>query len=223
MRRYTFYLSVALLAFGIGLFVVFKFYIKPNEQPFIVEKPQTVKNNLVSKTDEDFAVDLTNAEFYNGLYFVCEDKELKVFWLDFLREKDIQESLPKTEYRSIVVYNCSERLRTRRFDLNNDGNVEYIVELISVHVCGAKSNCPRVIYEQKNGEFKRLLSHKASLLIEPKNTKTRGYQDLEIFFNTEPNGGYVEKYKFDGKIYKLKNCFNVDLNNSLERTKCWDL
>ncbi len=28
MRRYTFYLSVALLAFGIGSFIVFKFYLK---------------------------------------------------------------------------------------------------------------------------------------------------------------------------------------------------
>jgi len=223
MRRTTFYLSVALMAFGVGSFVVFMFHFELNEQPLNVEKIQISENSSEIKTNELFEGDLTNIESFNGYRFVCEDKQLKFFWLNFLREKDVQESLPKKEFDSDVVYNCSEKLQIERIDLNDDGNAEYNVELIDSGICSSKSNCPRMIYERKNGEFKRLLSHKASLLIELENRKTKGYRDLRIVFNTGPYGGYVEEYKFDGKKYKLENCFSRwSDDDGLKRIKCWN-
>ncbi len=46
MRRYTFYLSVALLAFGIGWFVVFKFYLKRAEQTVITQTREMNKSEI---------------------------------------------------------------------------------------------------------------------------------------------------------------------------------
>ena len=77
-----------------------------------------------------------------------------------------------------------------------------------------------MIYERKNGEFKRLLSHKVSLLIELENRKTKGYRDLRIVFNTGPYGDLVEKYKFDGNKYKLQSCFSGWSDDRLKRIKC---
>ncbi len=52
MSRSIFYLSVALFAFGIGSFVVFKFYFKTNEQPTIVSPNEAEISNNVKQISE---------------------------------------------------------------------------------------------------------------------------------------------------------------------------
>lgn len=66
MRHFAFYLSVALLTFGIGSFVVFKFHIKPSEQTSIVEKVEIKVNTSEIKDDE--------------VKYGCTEKEVEPFW-----------------------------------------------------------------------------------------------------------------------------------------------
>ena len=66
MRRIVFYLSVALLAFGIGSFVGVKFYLKSVEQLPIAEKIQITES--VPKVE--------NQQIKYG----CKDKEDELFW-----------------------------------------------------------------------------------------------------------------------------------------------
>jgi hypothetical protein len=223
MRRFALYLSVALLAFGMGSLIVFKLYFKPNEQSLIDKNEQAIENVLRIRTPEPAAEDLSSTETFNGYHFLCEDKQLKFFWLSFLKEKSVQKALPKKEYNDNVVYNCSHKLKIFRIDLNDDGNDEYNVALIDSGICSSKSNCPRMIYEQNDGEFNQLLFNEASLLVELGNNRTKGYQDLNIVFNTGPGGGYIENYKFDGKRYKLENCYSGWSDDKLKRMKCRSL
>ncbi|HEX8636482.1 MAG TPA: hypothetical protein VF692_00355, partial [Pyrinomonadaceae bacterium] len=54
MRRIAFYLSVALVAFGIGLFVVFNFYFKSNEQIANVQTTEQSKSENIKRTLDSF-------------------------------------------------------------------------------------------------------------------------------------------------------------------------
>jgi len=210
------------LAFGIGSFVVFKFYWKINEQPLIIEKVETTENNSKSKTGKLLSEeDSSEIESFEGYRFVCKDEQHRTFWFNFLKEKEIQKELP---INSVVYdfYDCSRDLRIKQIELNDDNNPEYVVKLRSISVCGAKDNCPQMIYEQKDGKYNRLLFHKSAMLFELQNGKTKGYRNLKMFFNEAPYGGYVENYEFDGKEYKLKNCFSEWTDSSLERVKCWN-
>lgn len=213
MRRYAFYLTVALLAFGIGLFVVFQFYWKPNKKSLVVKKVETIET-VENKNNKRFLEELTDIESFEDYKFVCKDDQLKHFLLDFLKERELGITSD--------VINCSKSLEVKQIDLNGDNKPEYIVGLWGAYSCGAKGNCPRIIYEQKGAEYKRLLFHKAALTFMPQKGKSNGYQNLKMIFNTAPYGAYVENYKFDGKQYKLKNCFDEWTDGSQEKIKCWN-
>ena len=94
MRRIIFYLSVALLAFGIGSFVVFKFCWKPAEQSITTQATEVdnvskleikndsmqfeMKDDLMLRKFKEDKVDDSKEVILKNL--PCKDKKLRLVW-----------------------------------------------------------------------------------------------------------------------------------------------
>ena len=97
MRRYFLYLAIALLAFGIGLFAVLKFYW------ITEEKPISKKENIVAtETQPEKYVGRGYGEGYGRLNepvsepqqhkATCSDKKLLPIWNELRKDKEFKES-----------------------------------------------------------------------------------------------------------------------------------
>ena len=192
MRRYTFYLSIALLAFGIGSFVVFNFYFKRTEQSLFVEKIETVEN--ISE------VEIKDEKIKYG----CKDKELVPFWekLDkdeFLKFKRQEIKLKNTDAAFTSYPNSPDGLRDfenewsnfqREFgcayfngidddiglmDLDNDGEKEIFV---IGEFSGYHAEKELLVFQNKNNVWELILFDIGNEETKIKDNKTNGYFDI---------------------------------------------
>ncbi len=203
MRRYTFYLSVALLAFGIGSFVVFKFYWN------------TQNNLLNAELTEESKVEVANTSLENQRTkqpkFVeiafknlpCEDENLKPFWYEL---KDRTVSI-NTDYLERIK-DCSNLIWIdESVDLNNDGRKEIFIRSESGYFCGNNCQVFWVFQQDKEKGLRKLFEQMGYMPI-VKNTKTKGYKD--IMFEVYASYVYFDKklYKFNGTEYVPKKCWS---------------
>jgi hypothetical protein len=222
MRRYTFYLAVALLAFGIGSFVVFKFYFQTVEQSFIAEKIEIAENapKIETKSEE--------------IKYGCKEKELESFWEDldkaeFLKVKREEIKIRNTDAAFTSFPKSADNLKRfeeewinflKNFncayfagvdndadlvDLNNDSEREIFVigELGNYH-----AEKELFVFQKKNGLWKTILFDIGNQETELKASKTNGYLDIET--KTSISGGYqhLSIFKFNGNTYEEKVCYS---------------
>lgn len=212
MRRYTFYLSIALLAFGIGSFVVFKFYLKAesvsskvqemSETNIFVNKYGDVRSNLkkVSETpiENPLPVKKQNA-------FTCRDKILSVVLTDLRKDKVFNESA-KYYLEDDNPSSCKDILLVEKsVDLNNDGIKEAVVRGKNSLLCGGTGNCPIWIYEKTGARYKKLLFTGGETL-EVKSNSANGYRNIFVRVHDSCCSSYLYTYKFDGEKYKESMC-----------------
>ena len=169
----------------------------------------------------------------NEIRLVCEDQTVRKFWIDLLHEKEFISDLFQSHLQR--NYDCSKMLRIEKVDLNSDGRPEYLVQIRSILVCSPTSNCPFALYQIDDGEasqfrssggikdfgLRRLLFTRAAMDLSFENTSTNGYRDLTRRFNNNPDGLYLERFKFDGREYQRERCFQE--RGVIKPSRCWDV
>lgn len=206
MRRYTFYLSVALLSFGIGSFVVFKLYWKINE--FSVSNENDLANNVAVVNPIYNSEDLLlKSNKKNGkTEFVCNDKEIQPVWNMIMKDKYFPEHLQNSGRK----IDCGEELvrKTSNFDINGNGIKEIVIQGIwGKDFCGMYSGCWFGVFEQTSQGYKSIYTYLNVAEFELGKDKSFGYQDLVLHSNGGLYGEYISILRFDGKKYKPKKCF----------------
>ena len=203
MRRYTFYLSVALLAFGIGSFVVFKFYLKCVEQNVIAQTTnskvgtdKSLSGNAKTKQPEFIKIELKNLP--------CEDKTLQIVW-----DKLTNEIGTINSERAGKIKDCGDVIQVdESLDLNGDGRKEIVIKgLENPFRCG--NNCSKfwIFQQTKNRNYQKLFEANGYLPDAGKR-KTLGYKDILFEFYASYNEFINGTYKFNGTEYVLKNCWS---------------
>ena len=213
MRRYTFYLSVALLAFGIGSFVVFKFYWLTDKNEIIVEKTNSTTETQSEKyIPSGFGIGSGERRLNEPVYVSkqykpdCSDRKILPVWKQLIKDKDFREAA-KDFY---MHADCAEMLDVKKIDLNDDGQKEIVLWGNNGNLCGATGNCNLWIYENKNGKYKLLLQAVAYndelKWFEAKKVKANGYRNLLL--KTHMSGYETEYvyYKFNGNEYLNNKC-----------------
>ena len=166
--------------------------------------------------------------------FVCNDDKLRPFWFDLLKEKRLVSILFQSRLQP--EYDCSRILRVSDVDLNGDGHPEQYVRFDTLSACSATANCPVAVYRIDEYErsqmrtsagimdfsLRRILFNIGALSIEFQDTTTNGFKDAVVRVNANPDGHYLERYKFDGDEYKRDTCFEDRGTGAVERTSCWD-
>ncbi len=220
MCRYTFYLSVAILAFGIGLFGVFKFSWKPTEQSVTAQATEMdtvskleIKNDLMQfEMKDDFIlrkfkedkVDDSKEVILKNL--PCKDKNLRLVW-DKIKNEFANES-PKYLAR-IGVRNCNSLFKVEKIvDLNDHGQAEIIIHQIAD--CTATGNCPLWVFQKKKNDYKPILYTDMIQSFKLRKTQANGYKDLDLMTHNSASSSYHQLFKFNGKKYKAQECWSAD-------------
>jgi hypothetical protein len=197
MRRYVFYLTVALLAFGIGVFAVIKVYFFTNEQP-----SYGIEEVKINGNEESHAVTDLERET-EGIKFGCKEKWLEAS-LGNLDEKSLQD-----EWKDLdEVFYCSDLSRiVKEVDLNNDGENEIF---ISGKEVSNRGDSETYIFQKKNGKYKIILFDPSSIEKDIKRNKTKKYSDLVFSTNYVTTRRTHSIYKFNGERYERKKCLSED-------------
>ena len=181
-------------------------------------------NDKIAKYDEN---DL------GEIKFVCDDVKLRPFWIDLLKEKWLISKLFQSQLQS--EYDCSKILKVNEVDLNGDGRPEYSVRFDSILVCSPTANCPMAVYyidDSDKAQFrssagvinfslKRVLFSIGAMRIEFDEKSTIGFKDASVVVNANPDGLYLERFKYDGNEYHRSRCF--EYKDSVIPTRCWDI
>lgn len=208
MRRFAFYLSVALLAFGIGSFVVFKFYFKHAEQPVIAQTAETntvskpeLKDNTIQREMNENKVDDTKETVLKNL--PCKDKNLRLVW-DKIKNEFADETFEDLADRG--VRSCKDLFEVEKvIDLNGDKQVEIVVHQIAD--CPASGNCTFWVFQKEKNDFKPILDTNMIQSFNLRKTQTNGYKDLELRTWNTGFEYYVQLFKFNAGKYKAQKCW----------------
>lgn len=101
-------------------------------------------------------------------------------------------------------------------NLNGDAQSDYVVKPENACLFGANI-VPFWIFRKNGGKYD-LMIHAYSLGLDVLPGKTKGYRDVEIFA-ASATIGFGAKYKFDGKKYVPKGCYEQLLDQSLREGK----
>lgn len=209
MRRFLFYFSVSLCAFGGGLsFVYFKFPdVKENSFVIPIEitaTAQTIDSKPAEKAEpknHEVKFVCRNDAFLFVLNLLRKDKEGGEYTNDFIKGAQIQ--------------NCDELFEVEsRIDLNNDGNKELIISSKNSakysFFCGATGNCSTWLLGKNSKNYKLLLDAGSVEEVKPINGRARGFQNLSSRYHGGMMNHTIGVYKFTGKKYKLTACSEED-------------
>jgi hypothetical protein len=208
MRRYTFYLSVALLAFGIGSFVVFKFYWR--DETVISKIDETVKTSTINVLKQQ------PLQENKGRIpkYSCNDGDV----LNLRGQLETDEFLARFENdkylqsKNLSEIDCSEIYEIKRIDLDNDNIEEIIIKGNSVDVCSVRGNCNFWVFLKTENNYRMILHDEWTFDYKIQPAKTKSYKDLRIEMNSS-NGNpvsYVNVFKFNGRNYQKKECFSEE-------------
>jgi hypothetical protein len=195
MRRYFFYLVVALLTFAVGKSVVFD------------KKHKTVSDSVVVNLQTENAVlakPTENAEMSIEVKLTCSDKKLVPVW-DYLKSE-----LEKDYYFREVGTDCANFFEQKKFaDLNGDGKKEKIIQGLSLAQCAPVGNCSFFIFEKVANQYQPILSESAGSAqqFEISKNKTNGYRHLILKSHGSWNSVNWNIYKFNGGRYEVKECY----------------
>lgn len=214
MRRYVFYLAVALLAFGVGSVVVFKVYWITEEKPDHREEANVttqIQPEQISGTG--FGVGSSERRLNEPVYVpklhkpTCHDRKIIPIWNELKKDEVFKER----EEEFYQTGDCRELIEIDRIDLNNDGQKEFII-WGRYTFSGATGNCVIWIYEKKNGQYKQILQSNAykngdeEQWFEVRKTKTNGYRSILLKVHASGYETIEQYYEFDGNQYNEVKC-----------------
>ncbi|MEK7724596.1 MAG: hypothetical protein AAB336_09635 [Acidobacteriota bacterium] len=205
MKRYTFYLLVTLLTFGIGFYFALDLFWTPNLQTS--SSPQFL-NNISKKTDfkstfpKPFDPSQKQEEKPNKPF--CYDKNFLPIWKVLLKDKDFQEWEPISEYS----LDCKDMLEIKKIDLNQDGTVEILLRGNNFNLCSPVGNCAFWIFEKRSKNYRKILYSTdyidvSKLGQQILKTKTNGYSDILLKGHLSASDTSYRFFTFDGRKYKI--------------------
>ena len=204
MKKFSYYIATAFLAFGFGVSIVyFGFYKNEktlNGVPFSTKPAYSdfktkIKNNppIEAEPIPDKPIGKTS----------CKNKLFLKIYDEFIKSKETDEEI----LNYIETTNCEDVFRVEKIvDLNNDGEKEIIVRGIEGSwMCGGTGNCDEWIFE-KTGKDYRQIFYASALSLTVKKVKTRHYNDILTKYHFSAGETYETTYKFNGKKYVESSC-----------------
>lgn len=224
MRRYILYIAVALLAFGIGLVIVFDFYSKPGEQLVASQPVETSKPEIQEQVfnvepeipqdeqineEEKAAFDVlkpTITKWLRGEDIKSERQEISVELI-----KEVTGKNEIGEYERMYWQESGFEFTPYLIDVNGDG----VNELAIKNYCAPVGNCQFWLFKKKgqkgNLGYDILLKAPNDVQVfNLKKSKTNKYFDLQTTSHGDAWSGVMNIYKFDGKEYILNSCFDYN-------------
>ena len=212
MRRYTFYLSVALLAFGIGSFVVFNFYWTHSSKN---ATQQELQIDEVKPVKETIAAEMPKIEFS------CEDEVMKTVWERLKKNKIFKDDAYGNVIEPNHIKDCRELFEVRPINLDDESDA-FVVSGNQYLFCDSGGDCQTWIISKSNNRYKIIFESTAGDStrtphlpkdVTPLPTKTHKFKDIKVFI---PNGWGADNigyFKFDGNRYQIRECWR-DVNSA---------
>jgi hypothetical protein len=225
MRRITFHLAVALVAFVSGTFIAFQSRqtVPPLPQMNPIVDQHSIENKNVSvgfgsATGNRLSDSENETEYLDEIKkkpVICRDKKILLIWKQLIKgEKDFWENVNWT----MKVYDCAQMFEAKYIDLNNDGIKEIKIRGKFGNFCGATGNCSEWVFGRtgKSGKYKLLLDSGGEYF-HIKKRLTNGYHDIYITTHDSASSSYHMIYKFSGKRYKESKCWFEEYSVNGER------
>ena len=233
MRRRIFYLSVALLAFGISSFVGLKFYFKHTENYAIDQTMKTTKSEVEEQPSK--LVQETSQEEEPNEEEKAAFDVLKPTIAKWLRGEKIKHEFTDASNESIKEVSGKDKSELSKdqatwfsyfkfeptlIDVDGDGKNELAIR----NNCSIVGNCQFWLFKKKGNDYQIILKTLPGAVqtFKLKIAKTNGYFDLETKDHGTASSGEIEIYKFDGEKYKMRECYNYDSSN-LKDGKLYEL
>jgi serine/threonine-protein kinase RIO1 len=202
MRRRAFYLAVALLAFGIGSFVVFKFYWSEK----IITNSKIQLFETVDAQQQKNEYPQTKIEDIEDEELVDENLEekFKPIIRKWLKGQKIEEKyLSHKTYKEAKDYD-PENFTPSLTDVNFDGKKELAIK----SDCSPTGNCLLFIYEKIGKEYRTILTSVHDVnVFKFRKVSNKNYRNIEARMHGSWNSGDGVIYVFNGKEYKPAKCF----------------
>ncbi len=213
MLRRAFYLAVALLAFGIGLFFVGRFYWQ-QDVPLEIE----MRSVWEIKTSEDApSLSVASGEERRICSRISKEDYFEPAISRWLKGKKIRAKpmSPPTDYQS-----CDIGYLASLMDVNQDGKKELMIKMDCPPFM---INCFFVIYEKQEKGYKEIFSTRTHSIKLGK-ASNRDYLDIEAETWQSRGKEFHSVYKFDGERYNATECsqysFDEKGNENIKPIEC---
>lgn len=208
MRRYTFYIFIALLTFGIGSFIVLNMYWRSEENLYTPTNAVSLnrytdqpdfRKSFVKYYDSSQEQEAQTKKLEKPF---CKDKRILQVWNTLIQDKDFQDWEPISK----ESLDCADTVEVKKIDLNRDGTKEFLLRGKSL--CSPVGNCGFWVYEKKGNKFKKLLYstdqwEMTDLPNQVKKSRTNGYFDILLKGHFTASETTYQYYKFVKGKYKL--------------------
>lgn len=204
MRCFSFYITVALLTFGIGSFTAFKLFSHTEKQS-LVQSTNEVRPEI--SIPAKISLPQTGNVVLNEVDG-CNDWNGETIYQPIIRKWLRGEALKNVPYcsrngKEAKIYNALNVTPTL-IDLNNDGKSELALQ----SGCSPTGNCSVEIYERTAKGNREIFSAVHGVQVFGLNkSSNKGYYDIWTTARGSWNSGDLVVYRFDGKNYKPQKCF----------------
>lgn len=221
MRRYAFYLSVTLLAFGTGIFFLYLFSLQSSADEIDIQAMLT--ENFVTV----FVSNDPSLHQQTGIDSLISDKEKAILLFEptlkkWLNEESIAETIkPSSKIIERIAatklhqYQAGYLTRMARksykpslLDLS-DNDLSELSILIN---CEEPGGCELWLFREVEGDFEVILRTTGMLeKFDLTEDKSKGFSDIETSYRPAESDSEVlsrfDIYKFNGQKYTLRGCF----------------
>lgn len=206
MNRYFIYIFIGLMAFAIGSFAALNFYKKLDVQFSKTSKPQIPAQNLTErKLWDDWNINnqpIQEKELPKEPF--CKDAKILPLWNLLIKDKSFKDWWEVSR----GSFDCSNALEIKEFDLNNDGQKEFLMRGKGFPFCSAVGNCAFWIYQKKGKKYRKLLystdyTDITELPNQIKKSRTKKFLDIVLKGHQSAADTSYDFFKFDGKKYRL--------------------
>ncbi|MGI8668485.1 MAG: hypothetical protein ACR2J3_01410, partial [Aridibacter sp.] len=197
MRRFTFYILVAVVTFSSIFFIDTEKQTVAENRLEVVQadilKPKSVLTNSKIELNEENCEEWSDEVDYQPI--------IKK-WLNGEKLKNVPYC--SKEAKEAKTYSGSNRTPTL-IDWNKDGKEELALQ----SYCSPTGNCNMEIFEKKGESYRKIFIATHGIQVFKLNdTSNKEFYDISAYMHGSANSGDLVVYRFDGNKYKPLKCFN---------------
>lgn len=206
MFRYLIYFTIAIFAFGLGVFVAFNFHWRIEKEEIQIQEFNEIKVNKKANSS-------MLKEEGKKITLVCEDKVLKPIWQKMMDSQSFKDYVDIDADSTIDKLDCTKEFEVRLVDVNDDGTKEIAVQgRWEGYFCGMYSGCSFWLFKKDKKDYQSLLSYENVFDYKLGKKKRSGFRDLILTSNSGHYGIRRYFYQFNGAKYKAKRCYLESFN-----------